>query len=82
VVASGCKMTRRYRVPDTRSLCLRVVVEVLAIFVLVYPMMHIYLFLQVTVQIWKHKSLMRHNVRRSFHYAPVRKVTQVIQISN
>ncbi len=37
---------RRYRVPDNRALCARVAVEVAAILVLVYPMAHIYLFLQ------------------------------------
>ncbi len=37
---------RRYRIPDNRAMCARVVIEVVAILVLVYPMMHIYVFLQ------------------------------------
>ncbi len=37
---------RRYRVPDGRALAVRVGVEMFAILVLVYPMLHIYVFLQ------------------------------------
>ena len=37
---------RRYRVPESRYLLTRVVIEVLAILVLVYPMLHIYVILQ------------------------------------
>ena len=37
---------RRYRVPESKYLLVRVIIEVLAILVLVYPMLHIYVILQ------------------------------------